>query len=104
MLFFLRMLGSISLVIAIVALAYDGTKSYAEGVLSMTRLGQHWFNFSPNSLGSLQILLERNVHPLLWDPVMVNILLAPAWLVLGTIGILLYMAGRRRPQTNVFAN
>ena len=55
MLFFLRALGSISLVIAIVALAYDGTKSYSEGALSVTRLGQHWLNFSPATLNALQL-------------------------------------------------
>lgn len=104
MLFILRALGSISLVIAIVALAYDGTKSYAEGVLSVTRLGQHWLNFSPGTLNGLQHLIERNVHALLWDPLMINILLAPAWLVFGTIGVFLFMIGRRRQPTNVFAN
>lgn len=100
----LRFLGNISFLAAIVALVYDGTKSLGEGALSMTPLGQHWFNLSPGTLSLAQSAIEKHVSPALWDPVVVTILLAPAWVVFGVTGLILHIIGRKRTRLNVFVN
>ena len=100
----LRFLGNISFLAAIVALVYDGTKSLGEGALSMTPLGQHWFNLSPGTLALAQSAIEKNMSPVLWDPVVVTTLLAPAWVVFGVSGLILHTIGRKRTRLNVFAN
>ena len=40
--------------------------------------------------------IQRYVHPLVWDPVIQKILLAPSWFVFGVLWFLLALAGRRR--------
>ena len=40
----------------------------------------------PNKFPLLQPFIERQINPLLWDPVLLNILKLPTWLVLGLIG------------------
>lgn len=41
--------------------------------------------------------MKRYVDPRLWDPVIVTLLLAPAFVVLGLPGLLLAILFRRRP-------
>ena len=100
----LRFLGNISFLAAIVAFVFDGTKSIGEGQLSMTPLGQHWLNLSPGTLALAQSAIERHVNYSLWDPVIINVLLAPAWVVFGVFGLILHIIGRKRTRLNVFAN
>jgi hypothetical protein len=103
--FFLRLLGSWSMIVAIVALVADVTRSLAiGGGLSFTSLGRQWFELSPSSLNGLQAALERHVSPLAWDPVATFVLETPTWVVFATIGLLLYLAGRRRERVSIFAN
>ncbi len=45
------------------------------------------------------------LHPMLWDPVLLSILRLPAWISLGSIGVVLGIFGRRRYQRiRVFTN
>lgn len=47
----------------------------------------------------------RSLHALLWDPVVKSILQLPAWVSLGSLGIVLGWLGRRRyRKVNVFTN
>ena len=102
----LRVLGVWSLLVAMVALTIDGTKSLAagQGQWIVTPLGEHWFKLNAASLNTLQAAIERHVWPWLWDPVMVSLLLIPTWVFFGVIGLMLYWFGRRRRRLNVFEN
>ena len=103
--FFLRLLGSWSMIVAVVALVADVTRSAALGNgIVFTSLGRQWFELGPASLNAFQAMLERNVHPLAWDPVATFVLETPTWVVFATLGLLLYIAGRRRERVNIFAN
>lgn len=103
--FFLRLLGSWSLLIAIVALVADVTRSLAlGGGLAFTSLGQQWMDFSPATLNALQATLERSVSTYAWDPAATFVLETPTWVIFATIGLLLYLSGRRRERVNIFAN
>jgi hypothetical protein len=96
--FFLRLLGTWSLIVAIVALVVDVTRSLAlGGAITFTTLGKQWFDLGRGSLNAFQAALERYIHPLAWDPI-------ATWVVFATLGLLLYLAGRRRERVNIFAN
>lgn len=103
--FFLRLLGSWSLLVAIVALVADVTRSLAlGGGLAFTSLGRQLQDLSPTALSSLQSALERSVSAYAWDPLATFVLETPTWVIFATIGLLLYLSGRRRERVNIFAN
>ena len=94
--FVFRVTGLWLVAIGIAAAAIDGTKSIAASTVTLTPLGFHWFQFSPDSLNAAQAGIQRNVSPLLWDPVIQSILLLPTWLVAGLLGALFFWIGSRR--------
>ena len=79
-----------------IALVYDGTKSIAGSALVFTPLGQIWNNVHSGSLQLLQPAIERHVLEWLWDPIILHILTAPAWLVFAIIGAILMLIGRKK--------
>ena len=48
-----------------------------------------WYAHWPGSLIITQILVERHLHPLLWDPIMTTLLGLPGWLLFGGPGFVL---------------
>ena len=103
---FLRILGVWSLLVAMVALTIDGTKSLAsgEGQWIATPLGEHWFNLHAASLNASQVAIERYVNPFLWDPIVISLLQVPSWIFFGILGLALYWLGRKRRRLDVFEN
>ncbi len=75
---------------------YDGTKSIAGNSLALTTVRTLWELINPASLVKLKPLIAPYAGGLLWDPVTVAILAAPAWSLLGVAGILLLFFGRKR--------
>ena len=59
-------------------------------------LGQLWYDFNRSSLNLVQAVVQRYVHPFLWDPIIVSILLCWAFAVLMVLGALLLLVFRRR--------
>ena len=45
-----------------------------------------WYTLSPKGLVISRITIERDLHPLIWDPLLVTVLQLPAWLILGGPG------------------
>ena len=103
---FLRILGVWSLLVAMVALTIDGTKSLAsaEGQWIVTPLGEHWFKLHASSLNTAQAAIERYVHPSLWDPGIISLLQVPTWILFGILGLVFYWLGRRRHRLRVYEN
>jgi hypothetical protein len=59
-------------------------------------LGQLWFDLDRSSLNLTQAVVQRYIHPFLWDPIIVTILLCWAFAVLMVLGLLiLVLSGRR---------
>lgn len=101
----LRFIARPLLIAAVVALAYDGTRTLAGGSgLVITSLAEHWTSFAPKSLEAAKTLVVAKLHPALWDGVVQRLILLPAWLVVGCLGFLLAWFGRRRKQVEVFIN
>src|SRR5471032_2607811 len=94
--FLFRFIGLICLAAAFILVIYDGTKSIAANALFLTSTRTLWELISAGSLAKLKPLIEPHAGGLLWDPVMVAILAAPSWSLLGGFGILLLLFGRRK--------
>ena len=59
-------------------------------------LGQLWYDLNRSSLNLVQAVVQRYIHPFLWDPIIVSILLCWAFAVLMVLGLLiLALSGRR---------
>jgi hypothetical protein len=52
-------------------------------------LGQLWYELDRSSLNVTQAVIQRYIHPFLWDPIIVSILLCWAFPVLMTLGLLI---------------
>ena len=61
-------------------------------------LGQLWFDLNRSSLNLVQAVVQRYVHPYLWDPIIVTILLWWAFAVLMVLGLLILALSGRRTQ------
>jgi hypothetical protein len=94
----LRFFGYLLLAIALAAAAYDGTRMIADkGELSFTSVLQHWESLAPQSLSATRGAVEE-ISSYLWSPLLMAVLVLPAWMVSGGLGILIYIAGYRRPR------
>ena len=93
-----RSAGLVAIALAFALLVKDATRSLAGGELALTPLGLDVNTLFPAKFAQLQPLLERNLHPLLWDPVAVTLLRLPTWLALGAVGALLFYVLRPREQ------
>jgi hypothetical protein len=94
--FLFRFIGLISLAAAFILLIYDGTKSIAGNRLFLTSMRTLWELINAASLQKLKPMIDPYAGGFFWDPVMVSILAAPSWSLLGGFGILLLLLGRRK--------
>jgi len=58
-------------------------------------LGQLWFDLHRSSLNLVQAVVQRYIHPFLWDPIIVTILLCWAFAVLMVLGVAILALARR---------
>jgi ABC-type Fe3+ transport system permease subunit len=61
-------------------------------------LGQLWFDLNRSSLNLAQAVVQRYIHPFLWDPIIVSILLCWAFAVLMVLGLLILAISSRRAR------
>jgi hypothetical protein len=59
-------------------------------------LGQLWYQLDRSSLNLVQAVIQRYIHPFLWDPIILTILLSWAFAVLMILGVLLLAVLRKR--------
>jgi hypothetical protein len=94
--FLLRFIGLICLAVAFILLIYDGTKSIAGNRLFLTSVRSLWELINAASLAKLEPTIQSYVGGYLWDPIMVSLLASPSWGVLGVLGILFLLLGRKK--------
>jgi hypothetical protein len=94
--FLLRVIGLFCLAAAFILVIYDGTKSIAGNKVYLTSVRDLWQLINGASLAKMQPLLQPFAGGLLWDPGAVTILSAPSWGLLGIVGILCILLGRRK--------
>ena len=78
------------------ALVRDGTKSIAGNAIFITRFGEDWNNIHAASQDALKALVERYAGPAVWELTTLYLLAAPTWLVLGIVGSLFILIGRKK--------
>jgi hypothetical protein len=61
-------------------------------------LGQLWYQLNRSSLNLVQAVIQRYIHPFVWDPIIVTILLSWAFAVLMILGVLLLVVFRKRAR------
>ena len=91
-----RILGWLFVLAAVAAAARDLVAWFDTGDFAPMPLGQLWFDLDNSSLNLVQAVTQRYLFPELWDPVIVSILLLPAWLVFAVPAIVLLVLFRRR--------
>jgi hypothetical protein len=91
----LRFFGLCLLATAFVALLGDVTRSVAGSRLYVTPLGKWLMALAPGKMALAQAFVERQVHPFIWDPVMVDFMRLPVWLAVGAVGCLAVRLGRK---------
>jgi hypothetical protein len=92
--FLARLLGLFLVAAGFVGLVIDGTRSIANGTLSFTALGEVAFRLLGERYLQLQPALEK-VNAVLWNPVVLNLMLAPAALFAFMLGAVLLWLGRK---------
>ena len=94
--FVVRLIALLVLAGGFAALIVDGVRSIAGGGVLVTSFGETCFQFFPRTFPLLQPAVERHLHPLVWDPVLLSVLLLPTFVVLTVLGVLLFWLARRR--------
>jgi len=94
--FLLRFFGLICLAAGFILLIYDGTKSIAGNRIFLTSVRALWELINAASLAKLEPAIRPYAGGLLWDPLMVTFLSAPSWSVLGFLGIVFLLLGRKK--------
>ncbi len=98
--FLFRFIGLLCLAAAFVLVVYDGTKSIAGNQLFITSVRTLWELINAASLQNFtewfRPLVASYGAGFAWDPVMLAILSAPSWSLLGGLGIILILLGRKK--------
>jgi len=101
----LRVFARILLLVALIALVSDGTRTIASGNgIVVTSALAYWAELAPTMLETVKRTLSLKIHPYFWDGVMVPLLSLPAWLVLAGSAMLILYFARKRRETNIFVN
>ena len=87
-----RTLGWVLVILALAAFAYELHASIQAGGYRMIEAGALWFGLDVESLNLAQAIIQRFIHPYLWDPVVAGMLQWPAWSLLGGPGVALVLA------------
>ena len=88
-----RFVGLLLLAGGVAALVADGTRSIAASSLVQTAFGQAVKWVAPQKYELIRPAADH-LSPYVWDPVLVHVLAAPVWAVLGALGLLLIYVGR----------
>jgi hypothetical protein len=94
--FLFRFIGVLCLAAAFILVIYDGTKSIAGNNLYLTSVQALWDLINAGSLAQLKPQIQSYANGVLWDPVMLTLLAAPSWSVLGGLGIIFVLLGRKK--------
>lgn len=85
----LAIFGLVLLALALTTFAYELLVGLNGGSYRVIASGELWFRLQPTSLNLAQAVIQRYVHPGIWDPVIIGILQWPAWSILGAPGAVL---------------
>ena len=91
-----RIIGWILLIAGLLLIGAELLASLQAGEWAPMLLGQLWFEFDSESLNFVQAIIQRYLLPFLWDPMIVTLLLAPAWVTFLVPAVVLLIIFRKR--------
>ena len=94
--FALRFFGILLLAGGFVSLVYDGARWIADRIVHFTSVEEAWNLVSSTDPTIFRPAIERTLGAWAWDPVIHTLLKQPTWLMLGIIGAMLVLLGRKR--------
>jgi hypothetical protein len=94
--FLFRFIGLWFLAAGFIFLIYDGMKSIADQRIFITTTRGVWTAIHQNSLGSVEAWVAAHAPAWAMRGLNLAILEQPTWLVLGVVGIVLILLGRRK--------
>jgi hypothetical protein len=94
--FLLRSIGFLCLAASFLLVIYDGTKSIAGSAIYITSVQALWDIINAGSLQALRPLMEGRLGHFAWDPAFASFLNSPSSAVLGGVGVVLILLGRKR--------
>ena len=100
---FLRVVGKTLLIVAFIALAYDGVRILAtpnEGLL-LTSLSEHLKTYVPNGRENLERFFLSSGPSYVWTGIIEPMLAMPVSILFGALGTLLFLAGYRKPPPEI---
>ncbi|PZO82509.1 MAG: hypothetical protein DI629_01025 [Mesorhizobium amorphae] len=92
--FVFRLLGTISLAVAVIFAVLDATRSVAAGRLVMTPLGESWAQGWPDGLAGAEEWLAERLGAWAWNGAEA-LLLLPGFALFGLLALLFLALGRR---------
>lgn len=95
-----RFLGWLTTAVALMVAGAEILASLEAGAYQGLAIGYLWFKIDTGSLNLSQAIVQRYIHPSVWDPVIVTILTWPAWITLGVLGPALALIFRKRSRTD----
>ncbi len=93
--FLLRVSGLLAMAAGFVVLVIDGTRGIANSTFALTALSGTGERLMPTLFPLMGPAVERNLHPLLWDPVLTTLLKVPTFAAALLLGFLLLRLGRK---------
>ena len=93
-----RIIGVLLIIGALVAAGFEIAGWASNSAYKFVTLGGLWAEIHRASLNAAQAGVQRYVAPWLWDPIIVWVLLQPAWATLGVPGILFLWLGWPRKK------
>jgi len=97
-----RFFGWLFLVLALLAWGAELLRWMESGHYQFVALGEIWFRLDSPSLNLVQAVTQRYIHPFLWDPVIVTVLLSPGWLPPALLSALFLYRGYRSRKRHIF--
>lgn len=94
----LRITAGLLLLAAALLLARDAYQIHQSGQIAFLDAGTLWATLHPESLQVAEPAIARYIHPYLWHPVIVTMLLAPAFLVFAVPGLVILWLTRERER------
>lgn len=96
--FLIRLIGFVFLVVGFVAGVADGARAIADNAVSFVGFGPALAWLFPMYYPRIEPLAIELAGPYLWDPVLVELFRAPAFVVAAVVGVLLLWLGRQPPE------
>lgn len=91
-----RFIGWLITAVALMAAGAEILASLEAGAYQGLAIGYLWFKIDVGSLNLAQAVIQRYIHPALWDPAIVTVLQWPAWITLGIVGPVCALLFRKR--------